>query len=425
MTKSQKLFQRGKRTIPGGVNSPVRAFGSVESGPVYISSAKGSRIRDVDGNEYIDFVCSWGPLILGHAHGRVVEAVKKSAERGTSFGANTELEIELAEAIADAVPSIEMVRMVNSGTEATMSAIRLARAYTGRNRIVKLEGCYHGHGDGFLIEAGSGMLTLGIPGSPGVTEGTVSDTLVGKFNDISSVRKLFEKHEGEIAAVILEPVMGNAGVIPPAKSFLEQLRTVTTEHGALLVFDEVITGFRVACGGAQELYGVTPDLTCLGKIIGGGLPVGAFGGRRDVMEMLAPVGPVYQAGTLSGNPLAMSAGLETVRILGEKGVYDELEELGSRLESGIRRNIGKLGLPYSVNRVGSMMSLFFTDGEVAGFDDTKSTDGEAFRRYFESMLSSGIYIAPSPFEASFVSTAHSVEDIDTAIEASYESLNAT
>ncbi len=422
MSKSEELFTRGVRTIPGGVNSPVRAFRSVESGPVYISSGKGSHMQDVDGNDYIDFVCSWGPLILGHAQERVIEAVEKAARKGTSFGANTEVEIELAEAIAGALPSIDMVRMVNSGTEAAMSAVRLARAYTEKRKIIKFEGCYHGHGDSFLIEAGSGVLTLGIPGSPGVTQGTVSDTLIGSFNDISSVEKLFEKHEGEIAAVILEPVMGNAGVIPPSSGFLSQLRELTRKHSALLIFDEVITGFRVAFGGAQQRYGIEPDLTCLGKIIGGGFPVGAFGGKREIMEHLAPTGPVYQAGTLSGNPLAMTAGLETIGILGEEGTYEKLEELGKRLETGINNNIKKFGLPYSTNRVGSMMSLFFTEKPVASFADAEVTDSKAFDRYFNAMLSRGIYIAPSPFEASFVSAAHSNDDIDRALEANYESL---
>lgn len=422
MSHSKRLFARARKSIPGGVNSPVRAFGSVDAGPVYITHGKGSRLWDVDGNEYIDFVCSWGPLVLGHAHEAVVEAVCKAAEKGTSFGANTEVEIEFAELIASIVPSIDVVRMVNSGTEAAMSAIRLARGVTKRQKIIKFEGCYHGHGDSFLIKAGSGVLTLGIPGSPGITDGTASDTIIASFNDVESVKAILEAHRQEIAAVIVEPVMGNAGVIPPEPGFLQSLRTLTSRAGALLVFDEVITGFRIDLGGAQQRFGVEPDLTCLGKIIGGGLPVGAFGGKREIMEKLAPTGPVYQAGTLSGNPLAMSAGLATVRILQRENVHVELETLAARLEEGLTANFERLGLPYTINRVGSMLSLFFTDAPVRRFSDTERIDTNAFDRYFAEMLSRGIYLAPSAYEAAFVSAAHTEEDIDRAVEANYESL---
>lgn len=422
MSRSSELFNRAVSTIPGGVNSPVRAFGSVAAGPIFLDRGKGASVWDVDGNEYVDFVSSWGPLILGHAHEEVVEAVSAAAVRGTSFGANTEVEIDFAELITSIIPSIEMIRMVNSGTEATMSAVRVARGATGRAKIIKFDGCYHGHGDSFLIRAGSGMLTLGIPGSPGVTEGTASDTLVASFNDIASVESLIDGHPGEIAAVIVEPVMGNAGVIPPQSGFLQELRSVTREAGILLIFDEVITGFRVAPGGAQELYGITPDLTCLGKIIGGGLPVGAFGGTRDLMEQLAPTGPIYQAGTLSGNPLAMTAGLTTLRILAREGVYGRLEELSRRLEAGIVANVTRLGLHFPVNRVGSMMSLFFVEGPVSRFEETSKTDIDLFDRYFTEMLGRGMYVAPSAFEASFISAAHSEEEIERAIEANRESL---
>lgn len=421
-TRSEELFERGKAKIPGGVNSPVRAFGSVGTNPIYIARGKGSHIIDVDGNDYIDYVGSWGPLILGHGDDRVVEAIRKTTERGTSFGANTELEVEFAELISSIVPSIDLVRMVNSGTEATMSAVRLARGYTGRSKVIKFDGCYHGHGDSFLIRAGSGVLTLGIPGSPGITEGTAADTLIASFNDATSVREIMGSTPDEIAAIIVEPVMGNAGVIPPDPGFLSELRRLATEAGVVLIFDEVITGFRVALGGAQELYGVEPDLTCLGKIIGGGLPVGAFGGNREIMDFLAPVGPVYQAGTLSGNPLAMAAGMETVRILRDDAVHERIEIRALRLEDGITSCIDRLGLPYTINRVGSMLSLFFCGGPVGSFEETSKIDTAVFDRYFAGMLARGVYLAPSAFEASFVSFAHSEDDIDRTISAVAEVL---
>ncbi len=420
--RSKALYREARRVIPGGVNSPVRAFGSVDMEPLYISAGRGSKIYDADGRQYIDYVCSWGPLILGHADPRLLAALEATAARGTSFGANTEIEVRFAELITRLYPSVDMIRMVNSGTEATMSAVRLARGYTGRSKIIKFEGCYHGHGDSFLIKAGSGVLTLGIPGSPGITDSTARDTLVARFNDLDSVQALLAENRGQVAAVILEPVMGNAGVIPPAEGFLSGLRKLTTEEGALLIFDEVITGFRVSLGGAQQLYGIRPDLTCLGKIIGGGLPVGAFGGRREIMEQLAPLGPVYQAGTLSGNPLAMAIGFETVKILEEQNIHERLEHLSSLLEQGLTANLEKLGLPYKVNRVGSMMSLFFADREVTDFTSAAGCDIEAFKIYFRSMLEQGIYLAPSAFEASFVSAAHDEQDIEKTLEAGYNSL---
>jgi len=419
---SSQLYQRAIGVIPGGVNSPVRAFGSVGGEPIYMDRGQGSRIFDVEGKEYIDYVCSWGPLILGHAEPRLLAVLSDTAARGTSFGTSTAIEPLFAELIASIYPSIDMVRMVNSGTEATMSALRLARGYTGRSKVVKFEGCYHGHGDSFLIKAGSGVLTLGIPGSPGVTEGTARDTLVARFNDLESVESLLRANRGQIAALIVEPVMGNVGVIPPEEGFLAGLRSLTAEEGIVLIFDEVITGFRVALGGAQELYGVRPDLTCLGKIIGGGLPVGAFGGRREIMEHLAPLGPVYQAGTLSGNPLALSIGYETVRILREENTHERLERLSGMLEEGFRASCARLGLSCRVNRVGSMMSLFFTGGQVRDFASAMSSDQEIFRSYFRRMIEQGIYLAPSPFEALFVSAAHDEADIERTVAAAFSAL---
>lgn len=424
MKKSEILFQEAKKYIPGGVNSPVRAFKSVDMDPLYIERGKGSKIFDVDGNEYIDYICSWGPLILGHSDERVLKKISEFSENGTSFGANTEIEVKLAKLITEIYPSIDLVRMVNSGTEATMSAIRLARGCTGKNKIIKFEGCYHGHGDSFLIKAGSGVLTLGIPGSPGVTKNTAQDTLIARFNNIQSVEKLIDSNKNQIAAVILEPVMGNAGVIPPDTAFLRELREITRAEVIILIFDEVITGFRVALGGAQELYGIDPDLTCLGKIIGGGLPVGAYGGRRKFMESLAPEGPIYQAGTLSGNPLAMAAGYETVSILKEENVYDELEVKAKLLEEGLRNNLKRLNLNYRMNRVGSMMSFFFTERDVHDFSSAMTSDTKAFTSYFKEMLKNGIYLAPSQYEASFLSAAHSNDDIQKTVEAHYTSLKS-
>lgn len=411
--------------IPGGVNSPARAFGPVGGDPRFIAKGEGARIVDADGTSYIDFVGSWGPLILGHAHPDIVAAVNAAAAGGTSFGAPTEIEVKMAQLVTEMVPSVEMVRMVNSGTEATMSAIRLARGHTGRNKIVKFEGCWHGHADSFLIQAGSSALTMGAPSSPGVTPGTAADSITVPFNDLEAVEKAVVENRDEIAAVIVEPVAGNMGVIPPEPGFLQGLRDVTAEMDIVLIFDEVITGFRVSQGGAQELYGVTPDLTTLGKIIGGGLPVGAFGGRREIMSDISPLGKmVSQAGTLSGNPLAMTAGYETLRRLQAPGVYEALETKAQALETGILENLKALGLNYQTNRVGSIMTLFFTEVPVASFDAANACDQDLFARYFREMLNRGVYLAPSQFEAAFVSLAHSDADIDKTIKANYEALKA-
>lgn len=417
-------FNNAKNSIPGGVNSPVRAYKSVGSNPVFISKAKGSKIFDIDGNEYIDFVSSWGPMILGHTNELVVQAIVNATHNGTSYGAPTVVETQMAEQIKQMVPSIEIVRMVNSGTEATMSALRLARGYTGREKVVKFAGCYHGHVDSFLIKAGSGAITLGLPDSPGVTKGTAKDTLLAEYNDLDSVKKLFQEQGDEIAALILEPIAGNMGVIIPDMEFLKGVREITEQYGALLIFDEVISGFRVAKGGAQELYGITPDLTTLGKIIGGGLPVGAYGGKKEIMENLAPGGAVYQAGTLSGNPLAMAAGLETLKIMNQTdGFYEKLEEKAIRLENGLLDNIKKTGTKAIINRVGSLMTMFFTDlKEVKSFDDAMKSDTDKYAKYFKLALESGIYLAPSQFECAFISAAHTDEDIDKTIEANLAAL---
>ena len=422
---SDALFERAKQRIPGGVNSPVRAFKAVGRNPLFIKRAQGSRVWDVDGNEYVDYVGSWGPMILGHAHPQVIDAIKRATASGTSFGAPTELEVRMAELITEIVPSIEMVRMVNSGTEATMSAVRLARAYTGRDIIVKFEGCYHGHGDSFLIKAGSGAMTLSVPDSPGVPAAIAASTLTATFNDLESVKHLVAANNRGIAAVIVEPVVGNMGCIPPAPGFLEGLRDLCTRENIILIFDEVMTGFRVALGGAQELYTITPDLTTLGKIIGGGLPVGAYGGKKGIMEMVAPSGPMYQAGTLSGNPLAMVAGFETLTLLTDQAdFYLRLEQKCQRLADGIAENIADLKLPVTQNRVGSMSTIFFSPATVKDYQTALKADTKRFARYFTEMLSQGIYLAPSQFEAGFVSFAHSEADIDRTIEANRKSLQA-
>ncbi|MDQ3129575.1 MAG: glutamate-1-semialdehyde 2,1-aminomutase [Acidobacteriota bacterium] len=421
--KSSQLFAEAQKHIPGGVNSPVRAFKSVGRDPLYIKSAKGAKLTDVDNNEFIDYIGSWGPMILGHAHERVIEAVRETALSGTSFGASNEKEIELAVLIKKFVSSIEIVRMVNSGTEATMSAMRLARGFTGKDKIIKFEGCYHGHGDAFLSKAGSGVATLGLPDSPGVTKSTAKDTLNAKYNNIESVYGLIEQNINEIAAVFIEPVGGNMGCVPADKDFLRKLRDVCTSENILLIFDEVMTGFRLAKGGAQEIYGIAPDLTTLGKIIGGGLPVGAYGGREEIMRMIAPSGAVYQAGTLSGNPLAMAAGLETLKIIDETpNFYQTLEDKCQYLENGIRNAITETKSNLTFNRVGSMMTLFFTDREVIDFDMAKTSDTQKFAQYFNSMLESGIYLPPSQYEAWFVSIAHTKEDLDKTLEQNYEAL---
>jgi len=424
LKKSVAEFERANNYIPGGVNSPVRAFKSVGINPVYISHAKGSHVFDIDGNEYIDFVGSWGPLILGHANDKVVDAIKTAAERGTSYGAPTVIESEVAQLITKMVPSIDVVRMVNSGTEATMSALRLARGYTNRELVVKFEGCYHGHADSFLIKAGSGAITLGLPDSPGVTKGTAKDTLIAKYNDMESVEKLFKERGEEIAAVIIEPVAGNMGVVLPEEGFLKSLRDITKKYGSVLIFDEVITGFRLAKGGAQEYFGVEPDLTTLGKIIGGGLPVGAYGGRKEIMDCLAPKGAVYQAGTLSGNPLAMAAGYAMLSQLDSNpDIYPELERKAKMLAEGIENNLKSVGIPGVVNRVGSMMTMFFTESDkVNSFDTAMTSDAERYAEYFKTCLASGIYLAPSQYECAFVSYAHTDEEIQEVIAANRKAL---
>jgi len=414
--RSKAAFAEAKRYIPGGVNSPVRAFKSVGLTPVYVKRGQGSRIYDIDGNEFIDYVGSWGPLIVGHAHPEVVEAVKRTAELGTSFGAPTEIETEMAKLVCERVPSVEIVRMVNSGTEATMSAIRLARGYTGRSKIVKFEGSYHGHADSLLIKAGSGVATLGLPDSPGVPSGVAANTITVPYNDLDSVKVAFEKFGEDIAAIIVEPVAGNMGVVPPRPGFLQGLRDVTRQYGSLLIFDEVMTGFRVDYHCAQGLFGITPDLTCLGKVIGGGLPVGAYGGRREIMEQMAPSGPIYQAGTLSGNPLAMIAGYTTLKLLTPES-YRELERKSARLAEGFAANAAKRGIPCTINRVGSMICPFFTDREVVNYETAKTSDLERFTRYFAGLLDHGVNIAPSQFEGMFLSTAHTDEDIEATLEA--------
>jgi glutamate-1-semialdehyde 2,1-aminomutase len=417
-TRSKQLFAEAERYIPGGVNSPVRAFRTVGGQPLFISKAKGAYLWDADGNKFIDYVQSWGPLILGHAPGPVVKAIQRAAARGTSYGAPTELEVRLAKMIADAVPSMEQVRLVSSGTEAVMSAIRLARGYTKRDTILKFDGCYHGHSDALLAKAGSGVATLGLPDSPGVPADFAKHTLTAPYNDIRTVKSLIEAHAKDLACVIVEPVAGNMGVVPPSPDFLPALRELTRVCGALLIFDEVITGFRVHYGGAQALFGVTPDLTCLGKIIGGGLPVGAYGGRRDIMRWIAPAGPVYQAGTLSGNPLAVTAGIETLKLLKASGVYEKLEAKSAALADGLGKAARQAGVPLTQTRVGSMLCGFFTNQPVVDYASAKQSDAQRYAKFFRGMLERGIYFAPSQFEAAFLSTAHNDADINKTVAAS-------
>jgi len=419
-TKSQRLFQKALNLMPGGVNSPVRAFRAVGGDPVFISSGKGSTIVDVDGRSYIDYVLSWGPLILGHCHPEVVEVLARVIERGTSFGACTEAEIELAERIREAYPSIERVRLVNSGTEATLAALRVARAATGREKILKFEGCYHGHGDSLLVKAGSGVATLGLPDSPGVPRALAELTVTVPFNDVAALDEAFRVHANQLAAVILEPVVGNAGCIPPQAGFVEQLRKLSAGQGTVLIFDEVMTGFRVAYGGAQERFGIQPDLTTLGKIIGGGLPVGAYGGKASLMDWVAPAGPVYQAGTLSGNPLAVAAGLKTLEVLRRPGTYEGLEATSSQLASRLAAAAAKAGVALTVNRVGSMFTCFFTGEPVTDYASAKRADTTKFARVFRSLLNRGVYFPPSQFEAAFVSTAHGASDVAATTEAAAE-----
>lgn len=413
--ESERLFQEALSFIPGGVNSPVRAFRAVGGQPFFVNRAHGARVWDVDGHDYIDYVCTWGPAILGHAHPKIIQAIRQAAERGTSFGIPNPLEVQMAKAICAAVPSVRKVRMCNSGTEATMSAIRLARGFTGRNKIIKFEGCYHGHVDSLLVKAGSGALTFGQPDSAGVPASFIAHTIVLPFNDADAVQAAFAEHGKDIAGVILEPVPGNAGLYLPQPGYLQALRDLTAAHGALLIFDEVMTGFRLALGGAQQLFGITPDLSCFGKVIGGGLPVGAFGGRADIMDCLAPVGPVYQAGTLSGNPLALAAGLAALEELQSANAHGRLDELGQQLAEGIKGAARAAGVPLQVNNIGSMFCGYFCDQPVHNLADAMRSDRERFKRFFHGMLERGVYLAPSQFEAGFLSTAHSPEDIEATV----------
>ncbi|HPG24524.1 MAG: glutamate-1-semialdehyde 2,1-aminomutase [Spirochaetaceae bacterium] len=422
VSRSKRELARARRSIPGGVNSPVRAYGSVGGVPRFIESAKGARIRDIDGNEYLDYVGSWGPMILGHAHPKVLRAVREAMKSGTSFGAPTVRETDLAEAIRRALPSVQKLRMVSSGTEATMSALRLARGVTGRSRILKFDGCYHGHSDGLLVGAGSGVATLGIPGSPGVPKAMTDLTIVAPYNDLAATRDAFERWGEDIAAIIVEPVAGNMGCVPPRPGFLAGLRKLCDEFGALLVFDEVMTGFRVAHGGAQRLYKVKPDLTTLGKVVGGGLPAAAYGGRRDLMARIAPEGDVYQAGTLSGNPLAVAAGLTTLELLEAPGVYETLASRSKALAEGLAGIAAELGVPLTTRHVGGMFGFFFHPGPVDDFAQAQQSDAAAFRRFFAAMLEEGVYLAPSAYEAGFVSLAHKPRDIDRTLEAARRAL---
>lgn len=422
-TKSEEIFSAAQKIMPGGVSSPVRAFKSVGGQPIVFDHVKGAYIWDVDGNQYIDYVGTWGPAICGHAHPEVIKALHEALEKGTSFGAPSVLENVLAEMVIDAVPSIEMVRFVNSGTEACMAVLRLMRAFTGREKVIKFEGCYHGHADMFLVKAGSGVATLGLPDSPGVPKSATSSTLTAPYNDLEAVKALFAENPGEISGVILEPVVGNAGFIPPDAGFLEGLRVITQENGALLVFDEVMTGFRIAYGGAQEKFGITPDLTTLGKIIGGGLPVGAYGGRQDIMSMVAPAGPMYQAGTLSGNPLAMTAGIKTLELLQKPGTYEYLDRITKKLSDGLLQIAKEAGHAVCGGQISAMFGLFFTAGPVHNYEDAKNSDTAKFGRFHRGMLERGVYLAPSQFEAGFTSFAHTEEDIDRTLAAAKEVLS--
>lgn len=417
-TQSEKLFEKAQKLLPGGVNSPVRAFGSVGCHPIFVKGGRGAYVEDVDGNHYLDYIGSWGPSILGHGHEAVLEGVMEQLMNGSSYGLPTGIEVEMAEMIREAVPSMEMMRMVSSGTEATMSAIRVARGFTGRDKILKFEGCYHGHSDGLLVKTGSGALTFGIPTSAGVSADTAKNTLVAAYNDSAMVDRIFAQNKGQIAAVILEPIAANMGVVPPDAAFLKRLREITQEEGTLLIFDEVITGFRVGYGGAQALYGIKPDLTCLGKIIGGGLPVGAYGGRREIMSMVAPLGPVYQAGTLSGNPVAMRMGMNMLTYLkNNPQVYDHIEGLARRLQQGMQANFDALEIPATVTRVKGLVCPFFVKGDIRSYEDVKDADTQAYGAYFRGMLEAGIVLPPSQFEAMFLSTAHQEADIERTIDA--------
>jgi glutamate-1-semialdehyde 2,1-aminomutase len=422
--RSKKLYAEAKKVIPGGVNSPVRAFRAVGLEPLFVSKAKGSKVYDADGGVYIDYVSSWGPMILGHAHPQVRKAISQALSKGWSYGAATELEVRLAQKISAAIPSMELVRMVSSGTEATMSALRAARGFTGRDKIIKFEGCYHGHADSFLVKAGSGAITFGIPDSAGVPESLAANTLVAPYNDLEAVKALFNQNPSQIACVVVEPIAGNMGIVLPREGFLKGLEEACRNNGALLIFDEVITGFRLSYGGVQKIFGVTPDLTCLGKIIGGGMPVGAYGGRREVMEKIAPLGPIYQAGTLSGNPLAMTCGLETLDVLRQKDVYKKLDLLAGELCRGLENLARQKGIPARINRSGSMFTLFFTGDEVFDYSSAKKADAGKYAKYFQGMLSGGIWLPPSQFEACFVSLAHTARDIEKTLQVAASALDS-